>query len=224
MENSELSDRLKKVGLYTFVFFICYMVIGFFLLSEYPICTQPFNGKVAYDILRDSLTLSAYFLAPAVAYVLFSDWRVQYEAIKKDEFYNELDLRINELFQKAEDLAYDITMRSAGDDFFVKISRKHELLDDLLKEVYRKIAIFKHPHDQLGQMYVNHANDLVLKISGIYFQILFIKGDLSRLNSGIESDILAANATLPLNKQKLEVAVDEVRSELHKLTELKPVI
>ncbi|MFC2996447.1 hypothetical protein ACFODO_14490 [Acinetobacter sichuanensis] len=85
MSNKELENRILKVGMWIFTFFFWYLVIAFFLKSDYPIYNQPFNRKDAYEVLRDGLTLSAYFLAPAVACVLFNDWRSQHIEIKNEE-------------------------------------------------------------------------------------------------------------------------------------------
>ena len=55
------------------------MVMAFFLKSNYPIYEYDFNRSVAYDVIKDALTLGAAFLAPVAAFVLFSDWRSEHK-------------------------------------------------------------------------------------------------------------------------------------------------
>lgn len=59
---------------------IAYFLCGAWLKSDGP----NFDPVKAYDLLKDTLTLSAAFLAPIAAFVLFSDWREQYKEIKAE--------------------------------------------------------------------------------------------------------------------------------------------
>ncbi|MDM1760696.1 hypothetical protein [Acinetobacter sp. 251-1] len=79
MKSNQLEKKLKKVLICISIFFLGYLVVGFFLNSNYPTYKYSFNLGKAYEILRDALTLSAYFLAPAVAIVLFNDWRIEHQ-------------------------------------------------------------------------------------------------------------------------------------------------
>lgn len=90
MVSNELKKTLEKLGIYFFTFFFLYLVVAFFLKSEYPIYNYTFNRKDAYEVLRDGLTLLAYYLAPAVAFILFDDWRHQYIAVKSDKMIDSL--------------------------------------------------------------------------------------------------------------------------------------
>lgn len=99
MKSNQLEKKLKKVLICISIFFLGYLVVGFFLNSNYPIYKYSFNLGKAYEILRDALTLSAYFLAPAMAYVLFNDWRVQHNTIKNEKTSEEVLKIINEGFK-----------------------------------------------------------------------------------------------------------------------------
>ena len=90
MVSNELKKKLDKVGTYVSTFFFLYLVIAFFLKSEYPIYNYTFNRKDAYEVLRDGLTLLAYFLAPAVVIVAFSDWRTQHVEQKVERLSEEI--------------------------------------------------------------------------------------------------------------------------------------
>lgn len=98
MESKELQKKLEKVCMYIFSFFFWYLVIAFFLNSDYPIYEQTFNRKDAYEVIRDALTLSAYFLAPAIAYTLFSDWREQHKIINNEKVSVEIKETCSQIY------------------------------------------------------------------------------------------------------------------------------
>ena len=78
MTKKTLEEKIKQVGFWTFSGVFSYLVIAFFLKSNYPIYEYSFNREDAYDAIKDALTLAAAFLAPVAAFVLFSDWREQH--------------------------------------------------------------------------------------------------------------------------------------------------
>ncbi|MDC5279681.1 hypothetical protein OHW77_05700 [Acinetobacter baumannii] len=82
MAKKELKDKIKIVGFWTFGGVFWYLVISFFLLSEYPIQDFIFDHKKAYEVLKDALTIAAAFLAPVAAFILFDDWRTQHKEVK----------------------------------------------------------------------------------------------------------------------------------------------
>ena len=224
MQNNQLRSKIEKVGYCIFTFFFWYLVIGFFLQSNYPIYDYPFNRDVAYETLRDGLTLSAYFLAPAMAYVLFEDWRIQHKLIRAENLYDDMDSSIDDAYQRAENLMLDITQRTVGADFVEKIIKNNEDLDRLLKSTYRKIALFKYNHTKEGQLFINKADSLLQQLSNVYFQILFIKADLVRLESDDENEVLASKVTIKLNVHHLIETLDVIKKDLPTLKELKPTI
>lgn len=224
MQNNQLRSKIEKVGYCIFTFFFWYLVIGFFLQSNYPIYDYPFNRDVAYETLRDGLTLSAYFLAPAMAYVLFEDWRIQHKLIRAENLYDDVDSSIDDAYQRAENLMLDITQRTVGADFVEKIKKNNEDLDRLLKSTYRKIALFKYNHTKEGQLFINKADSLLQQLSNVYFQILFIKADLVRLESDDENEVLASKVTIKLNVHHLIETLDVIKKDLPTLKELKPTI
>ncbi|MBV6565909.1 hypothetical protein JL997_09060, partial [Acinetobacter baumannii] len=85
MAKKELKNKIKLVGFWTFGGVFWYLVISFFLLSEYPIQDFIFDHKKAYDVLKDALTIAASFLAPVAAFVLFTDWREQHKLVKLEK-------------------------------------------------------------------------------------------------------------------------------------------
>lgn len=78
MTKKTLEEKIKQVGFWTSSGVFSYLVIAFFLKSNYPIYEYSFNREDAYDAIKDALTLAAAFLAPVAAFVLFSDWREEH--------------------------------------------------------------------------------------------------------------------------------------------------
>ena len=70
MKKKTLEKQIRQVGFWTFIGIFSYMVMAFFLKSNYPIYEYDFNRSVAYDVIKDALTLGAAFLAPVAAFVL----------------------------------------------------------------------------------------------------------------------------------------------------------
>ncbi|MFU0450902.1 hypothetical protein ACMZ5C_10670, partial [Acinetobacter baumannii] len=75
-----------------------YLLISFFILSSFPLHQYLLDKKLAYDVLKDSLTIGAAFLAPIAAFVLFNDWRVEYHI--KEQF-NSID-EIKKILKEVE--------------------------------------------------------------------------------------------------------------------------
>lgn len=93
MAKKKLEDQIKIIGYWLFGGVFWYLVVSFFLLSNYPIQDYLFDHQKAYDVLKDAFTLAAAFLAPITAFVLFTDWRSQHKAIKNENLSVEI-LRI----------------------------------------------------------------------------------------------------------------------------------
>ncbi|PPB91385.1 hypothetical protein [Acinetobacter baumannii] len=79
MKKKTLEKQIRQVGFWTVIGIFSYMVMAFFLKSNYPIYEYDFNRSIAYDVIKDALTLGAAFLAPVAAFVLFSDWRSEHK-------------------------------------------------------------------------------------------------------------------------------------------------
>lgn len=52
-----------------------YLFISFWLINDYPLNQTKFDPNKTYNLIKDTLTLVAYFLTPAVAWALFTDWK-----------------------------------------------------------------------------------------------------------------------------------------------------
>ena len=101
MAKKTLEEKIKDVVIYATTFFIMYLIIGYFIKTENLHCELTWDKL--YDLFRDALTLTAYFLAPVAAFVLYSDWREPHiEKIIEDDsskIYEGINNGINELLR-----------------------------------------------------------------------------------------------------------------------------
>lgn len=104
MVKKTLGERIKQVGFWTFGGIFWYLVIAFFLKSNYPIYEYSLDRSTAYEVIKDALTLAAAFLAPVAAFVLFTDWRVQHIEKRKEQESEVILSRINILLEKLAQL------------------------------------------------------------------------------------------------------------------------
>lgn len=101
MLKKPLDEKIKIVTYWTFAGVFWYLVVSFFLVSDYPIQNYSFNHKKAYDIIKDALTLAAAFLAPVAALVLFSDWRESHRLIKNEA-------EVLDILKNSKNIAYQV--------------------------------------------------------------------------------------------------------------------
>lgn len=74
MAKKTLEEKIKLVCWWALGLTILYFLIGAWLISD----GLKFDPTKTYNLLKDTLTLTAAFLAPVAAFVLFSDWREQH--------------------------------------------------------------------------------------------------------------------------------------------------
>lgn len=95
MTNKTLKAKIEIVCWSALGLTILYFLIGAWLISDGP----KFDPAKTYNLLKDTLTLTAAFLAPVAAFVLFSDWRDEHKKISNIE----QSRRFNEDFKRCLD-------------------------------------------------------------------------------------------------------------------------
>ena len=204
MKNNELLKKVEKVGYGIFAFFFWYLVIGFFLKSDYPIYEQSFNRSAAYELLRDSLTLSAYFLAPAMAVVLFSDWREEHASVKNEKISLEVKNLLSNAISSLETWIRNYSHSDAANEDIRLYFRDMRLLNKSQDDITIFNDCSKEYVDKLDKI-----NDLIFK-SGVLWELhygLVISGGRDGNPLGIANQI------------------NEIIRELKKLnTDLKPLL
>ncbi|EML4808938.1 hypothetical protein NRF55_003114 [Acinetobacter baumannii] len=104
MAQDDLKVKIKKIWLWTILGIIFFLIISFFLKSSYPLTHYKFNLHDAYEVLKDSLSLAAAFLAPIAAFVLFSDWRVSHRLINNEKEVIEIQKKLHNTCYGVQDL------------------------------------------------------------------------------------------------------------------------
>lgn len=95
MAKKTLEEKIKDVGFWTVIFFILYLIIGY-LLESLWLSNSPTLNKI-YELLKDGLGITAAFLAPVAAFVLFSDWKKEHVEKKLDSMADKLSIDINDI-------------------------------------------------------------------------------------------------------------------------------
>lgn len=80
MIKKTLKQKIKRVCWWTAGLTILYFLVGAGLVSN----GTRFDPIKTYNLLKDTLTLTATFLAPVAAFVLFSDWREQHRQVREE--------------------------------------------------------------------------------------------------------------------------------------------
>ncbi|AOM87228.1 hypothetical protein [Acinetobacter baumannii] len=158
-----LSQKIKDVVFYSLVFFILYTIIAYLLETNWlskTIDLPKING-----ILKDSLTLTAAFLAPGAAFILFTDWREQHNKQVRNEFglkvFNQF-----EKFSKGIDQASLIyteldyllpdEARDKLDPFRVTIGLDHPIFEnnkDLILSYFKQIHLIQEEFQSLMESF-----------------------------------------------------------------------
>lgn len=134
MNKKTLKQKIEAVGFWTFGGVFWYLVIAFFLKSNYPIYEYNLDRSAAYDVIKDALTLAATFLAPVAAFVLFSDWRDQHREIDQENQASKIYNTIELIFMRLRTLNFNFIETVSRNDLFYtnienefkKINQQHQ--------------------------------------------------------------------------------------------------
>ncbi|EOG4086959.1 hypothetical protein ACLB0G_001137 [Acinetobacter baumannii] len=108
MAKKSINEKIRNVGLWSICGVIAYLILAFILKSKYPITHYGFNQDIAYDVIKEALTIVAAFLAPIAAFLLFSDWREQHNKQVRNEFALKVFNQFENLSNKINQASYII--------------------------------------------------------------------------------------------------------------------
>ncbi|MDC4353951.1 hypothetical protein OHV37_17145 [Acinetobacter baumannii] len=149
MAKDDLKVKIKRIWVWTIIGIVVYLIISFFLKSSYPITHHKFNLSEAYEVLKDTLTLAAGFLAPVAAFVLFTDWRIQHNKAFKASFflnlykdYFEYRFQINKVMQDLKNILKsgynEDDLEDIKTNFDLASSRIIQVMSDICEVVERE--------------------------------------------------------------------------------------
>lgn len=155
MVKKTLKDQIK-ITVAAFIFFSClYFVIAIWLKTD----GVGFDPKSVYELLKDTLTLAAAFLAPVAAFVLFSDWREQHREINNESEALNIYRLTNKLAIELRQLDFNICFPVNIN--FAEIKNSQKLIDlDYLDLVLmrNKIVI-----SEENEKFINILNQIINK-------------------------------------------------------------
>lgn len=145
MSKKTLQQKINCVKWSAAIFAIGYFLIGVCLTKT----GSNLDTKKAYDLLTTSLTLTAYFLGPIAAFLLFSDWREQHNKsvnanffLKIYEGYFEYRFKINLVMSRINKLLSDgyttNDLKSALSIFNDASDRMIQIMSDICEVVSRE--------------------------------------------------------------------------------------
>lgn len=128
-----LKEKINDV-----VFWICaggaiYLIVAFLMKTDW--LSSPKKLSELYEIIRDTLTLMAYFLAPAAAFTLFNDWREEHKVKSIISLIDELKAVASEI--EVELQKFNESIRSFETS---SVEEHYELLDNY--QVFLKLGTF----------------------------------------------------------------------------------
>lgn len=82
MSKKTLKEKINDVAFWTIIFLIIYLIIGYLLESLW--LSKSLKLDEFYDLLKDGFAITAAFLAPVAAFILFSDWRTTHKSIREE--------------------------------------------------------------------------------------------------------------------------------------------
>lgn len=206
MAKQSLEDKIKLIGFWVFSGVFWYLVISFFLLSDYPIQEQPFHNKKAYEVIKDALGLAAAFLAPVTAFVLFSDWREQFKASIKDEVMNQLYELNFKIRQELHILRLDLSRKKIDE---LEYKNRDEVL-------FNNIKIFENGIKRLVRVglestYTNNAEEVKKIFSSLKGIIASLHHHQTERYKLSENEIKK-----PINKEQITWHWNEINKNLDK--------
>ena len=185
MAKKTLEEKIKIVKWWAIGLTIVYLIVGAFLVSDYPLKQSIFDPLKTYNLIKDALTLTATFLAPVAAFVLFSDWREPHLAMVKDEVQTnllalEFDIRKQLYLTRAE------LSNHALDKPTFKIN--HD-------ELFEKLITFKNNIKRLERLgfvnsiYVKNINEVHEKFSKLKQLLITLNYQLAKNPDEMSEDL-----------------------------------
>lgn len=138
-------EKIFWLILGTVLFLLILILGGAVLISDGP----KFDPKKTYDLVKDAMALTASFLAPVAALLLFSDWRYQHNAVKNEKISEE----ILKIFK--EDLAFFYTLTKED---LIKPQKYNEYRNkfySLINNLENKVNDIRQFNDESGEFSKN---------------------------------------------------------------------
>jgi len=220
MVKKTLEKKLKRVCFWIIGGAFLYAALSYFLLNNYSFQHSPLTSQNAYDLLKDTLTISAYFLAPGIAWALVTDWKEQHQAIEQYNFFNEMDFQLHELYRISEDFYLEITQRTKVVDSLEEQWRNEvfKIFGEVNKvnNKYRSIEI------QNSNAFMKQAEELIGAFNSVCIQFHFVLADYFALLTSDKANNDGLKFTFEKSVESLSKNLNQIKANLIHLKTLKP--
>lgn len=170
MANKILKEKIKDLIVWMIMFFISYLIVGYLIQSNY--LHSLLAASKLYELFRDALTLTAYFLAPFAAFMLFNDWREQHKTLKVEK---EAESLINNTYSAHKELLILFNAICSGEKDDLQISLnvfqlKNELLllSKMLEHNAERLKRFDSKSDIFVDIVKSFANTLSIAANQLH--------------------------------------------------------
>jgi hypothetical protein len=180
MKNKTLKQKISLTLFGTVVFFAFLFALGFVLKTE--IISRSPTANEVYEIGRDALTLTAYFLAPVTALILFSDWRLEHVEKSREEQGKE----IYNLVKQVDSQIHDFHMDVVDEENYSEVQSKY--MENNFKEILNNIFKLE---ALLNEFEFDDANAIAFK--SMVKQILDIQLETYMYVERMYSSVIKAN-------------------------------
>lgn len=220
MKDLTLKEKINNVIFWASFFFVVYLIVGFLIKSEWLSKTDQL-WSFSYELLRDALTLTAYFLASLTAIVLFTDWRVQHKAINNENEVIETLKSIKEFDTQLQRITFDLDHESdIADEIIMKAHlEKLKLLEENVSVIRMRMVYIRDSFNDVS--FITKSEDALGKQS---FLIFFAKNYIT-VNNNANFDNSPENQTNRINsygvfsdqRNAYSIEMSELFKELTKL-------
>lgn len=163
MSKKTLKEKINRVKYFTLLFAVLYFLIGAWLKSDGP----NFDLDKAYELIKDTLTITAAFLAPVAAFVLFSDWKDEHR-VKSNE---KLSREIQDYFFKFIPLVNIYPNNIMSSEEFTQHQRNFFALKFKIKSLLDIVAT----HDEHSTNYKNNVQQALNKMDTYWIKLVELR-------------------------------------------------
>lgn len=180
MKGKTLEQKSSLALFGTAVFFAILFALGVFLKTD--LLSKCPTANEVYEIGRDALTLTAYFLAPLTALLLFSDWRLEHVEKTREKqvesIYSSEQKLYSALFDLDSEIEYEESLKKEGQKAIE--NRQKILLSDLFK--FENLLNEFDYDDENSLKYKQLAKDILYQYKEMFYYIGLKYSSLLKMN------------------------------------------
>lgn len=209
MAKSTLRAKTELIIFWLCMFCLSFLIMGFITNSDLK---KPIEYKDFYVVLRDSLTLLAYFLAPAIAWLVFSDWR-------KEHLEKKLESESEAVIKELNQIMYAIMEFYSNSCAGEKEDEKRGLAINNTKNILlMRVSAVVGDINRIRKTNINIDNFIILakEITG---KLKSIIGDIYKLDREFQLNIDDKISAYIPNFHEIDQKINEVIEKINNLNE-----